>query len=138
MPDKAAAVAAKAQQRKAAKRATLDLLRGKKPRRLEFNVALGEDEVSFLYVAIGSIAYDALLTKHPPTDEERLAGAGFHAETFAPALLARVCREPEIDEAGWAEIYKSDAWGRGEFASLFWRAQDLCNEQVPVNPIVAG
>lgn len=136
----APAVEAKANQRRKAKRATLDMLLGKKPNKDEFTAPFGTDgeQVSFLFVSMGSAEYDALLTKHPPTPEQRVADSTFNLETFAPALLARVCREPAIDVGSWTELWKSPNWGRGELLALFWRAANLCSREVNPLPIDAG
>lgn len=132
-------VEVKANQRKKAKRATLDMLLGKKPNRDEFTVPLGVDgeRISFLYVSLGATDYDALLTEHPPTSEQRVAGSTFNINTFAPALLSRVCQEPAIDVGSWTELWKSPAWGRGELMGLFWRAANLCSKEVDPTPISA-
>lgn len=140
MPTETPEVELKANQRKKAKRATLELLLGKKPNSDEFTVAFGPsvERVSFLYVSLGAFDYDALLTEHPPTSEQRVAGASFNIDTFAPALLAKVCREPGIDVASWTELWKSPSWGRGELMSFFWRAVNLCSKEVDPLPIDAG
>lgn len=140
MSDALPEVEAKAHQRKKAKRATLDMLLGKKPNRDEFTVPFGPDgeRVSFLYLSMGATDYDALLTEHPPTSEQRVAGASFNINTFGPALLNKVCREPAIDTGSWTELWKSPSWGRGELMGLFWRAANLCSREVDPTPIDAG
>jgi hypothetical protein len=140
MPSAAPEVEVKANQRAKAKRATLDMLLAKKPNREEFTVPFGPDggQVSFLYVSVGATEYDALLTEHPPTPEQKVAGASFNINSFAPALLARVCREPAIDVGNWNELWVSPSWGRGELMSLFWRAANLCSKEVDPVPIKAG
>lgn len=135
-----AQVEAKATQRSKAKRATLEMLMGKKPNRDEFTVPFGPsgERVSFLYISIGATEYDGLLTEHPPTAEQRVAGAAFNIDTFGPALLARVCREPAIDVGSWTELWKSPNWGRGELLNMFWKASGLCSKEVDALPINAG
>lgn len=130
----------KAHQRAKAKRATLAMLMGKKAQRDEFSVSLDGtgEQASFLFISIGAMEYDALLTKHPPLPEQRVAGASFNINTFAPALLSKVCQEPAIEEAGWTELWTSPTWGRGELMSLFWRAANLCSKEVEPTPISAG
>jgi hypothetical protein len=122
------------------KRATLDDLLGKKPARDEFTAPFGDNGelISFLFVAISSKRYDALLTKHPPTAEQRAAGASFNTDGFAPALLSMVCVDPDIDAKDWGGVWTGDNWNRGEVSSLFWRAVELCNQRVDLNPIDAG
>lgn len=140
MPSAPPDIEVKAHQRAKAKRATLDMLLGKKPNRDEFTVPFGPggDQVSFLYISVGATDYDALLTDHPPTSEQRVAGASFNINTFAPALLAKVCRDPAIDMSGWTELWTSPNWGRGELMGLFWRAANLCSKEVDPTPINAG
>jgi hypothetical protein len=139
MPTEAPLVQAKAEQSRKAKRATLDILRGKKPRREEFTAPIGTDDerVSFEYVAIGAKEYDAMLTKHPPTNEQRIAGAQFNMDTFAPVLLSRVCRDPALSAEEWKEIWTSDSWGRGELVDIFYKAVNLCSREIDAAPIDA-
>lgn len=124
----------------AAGRATFDMLMSKKPKRIEFNAALGPDgsSASFLFQSIDWREYDALLTANPPTAEQRVTGGTYNPDTFAPALLARVCVEPAIDEDGWKQVLATGNWGRGEVSALFFRAMDLCTTDISVTPIVAG
>jgi hypothetical protein len=140
MSSEAPAVEAKAKQREKAKRATFDMLIGKKPNSEEFTVPFGPDgqQVSFLFVAIGSADYDQLLTDHPPTTEQRASGATFNINSFGPALLALVSREPALSVGNWTELWTSPAWGRGELMGLFWRAANLCTKEVDPTPIAAG
>lgn len=116
-----------AAQRKVAKRATLDSMRGKKPRRDEFEVTLdpdGEPE-SFLFVAIRPRAFDDLMTEHQPTEKQiqNAMESGqerppYNVDTFPPALLAAVCREPRLSVEDWTPFFDDEAWGRGEIGSL--------------------
>ena len=116
----------------AQKRATLELLRSKKPREKEITVLWpvedGEtEEVSFLFRSIGAQAYDKLVGKYPPTMEQRADGASFDLHRFAPALLAQVCAEPKLTEAEWKSIWDSPDWNRGEVMQFFAQAVELCS-----------
>lgn len=139
-PEQLPQLAAQEGQRRAAKRATLEALRGKRRAEREFTATLneGEDPVSFLYRAIGAQDYDRLLGKCPPTREQLADGASFDQNKFAPMLLARVCVEPVLDEAEWREIWNSPDWNRGEVAALFMNAVELCNRGLDVNPTETG
>ena len=127
-------------QRGAAKRATLAKLRGKRRVEKEFSVVLaeGEDPVTFLFRSIGAQDYDRLITKCPPTKEQQAEGGAYNTDRFAPLLLSRVCAEPVLDEAEWAEIWTSPDWNRGEVSALFWTAVNLCNQGLDLNPIGPG
>lgn len=140
MPSDVEVVQAKEEQRQSAKRATLSALKGKKRAQLEFTMALGEDgeEMSFLYRAIGAVEYDALLTKYPPTAEQKADGFTHNQDKFAPDLLSQVCVEPALDRQEWAEIWTSSNWNRAEVSQLFMTAANLCNQGLDITPIKAG
>ncbi len=137
MSEPITAVASKGAQRKNAKRATFAKLKGKKPQQDEFEADLDGETVSFLFRSVGAGEYDKLVTKFPPTTEQKANGDAFDLNRFAPALLAKVSIEPTMEVDEWAEIWTSDAWGRGEVSALFWGAVNLCNKQMDLNPTVA-
>lgn len=122
-------------QRQESRRATLDLLRSKKRAEREFTLVLpGGEQAQFLFRAIGAVDYDRLVTKHPPTPEQRVEGHTFNLETFGPALLARVCADPEISEADWKKLWTSGDWSRGEVMQLWEAAAMLCNTGMDLVP----
>ena len=139
----AEAVQARSQQSQAAKRATFEML-VKKPR-LEREVPVkipGDDgemaEAVMLFRAIGAREYDRMLTRHPPTTEQRSEGASYNLNTFGPALLAQVCIDPEMSEEQAGEIWNSSDWNRGEVMSLFSAAIELCNKGLDIPFIGLG
>ena len=91
-----------------------------------------KQEVTFLFRSIGSVDYDRLLTKNPPTTEQRSEGASYNVNTFAPAILSAVCAEPEMSTTQWAEIWNSPDWNRGEIMQLFVSAVELCNQGMDI------
>jgi hypothetical protein len=115
-------------------------MRAKKPRQVEFSMQLAGagEQVSFLFVSIGSKKYDDLVTKCPPTAEQMARGAAFDIDKFGPELLSRVCQEPAFTLDEWRELWNSPAYDTGEIGSLFARAQALCVTPVDLTPIVAG
>jgi len=132
-------VNARQKQSAAAKRATLDQLINKPRAERELTVKMptgsGEvNEVSFLFRAIGAKEFDSVVTKHPPTTSQRAEGAGYNIHTFAPALLSRVCAEPELTEKQWQEVWESPDWNRGEVIQLFYACTDLCNAGMDLVP----
>jgi hypothetical protein len=138
MSEPVTAVARKAAQKAGAKRATFDALRNKKPVEREFSITLGEDKVSFLFRAVGAVEYEKLLTKCPPTPDQKAEGATFDPDRFAPILLARVCVEPVLSETEWREIWTSEEWSRGETADIFYSAVNLCSRGLTLDPTVPG
>ena len=123
---------ARAAQGAETKRATLEMLRSKKPREKEIVVLWpmedgSKEEISFLFRSIGAQAYDKLVGKYPPTIEQRADGGSFDLHKFAPALLAQVCVEPKLSDAEWKTIWDSPDWNRGEVMQFFAQAVELCS-----------
>ena len=141
MPSAAAkTVEARQKQSEASKRATLDQLINKPRNTTEFSLYIsdgngGSNEVTLKYRAIGMMAYDKLVSKHPPKADERAEGASFHMDTFAPALISACAVEPEISPAEAKSIWDSDDWSRGDVMVLFRNAVELNNRglDVPFN-----
>ena len=123
-------------------RATLNDLQGKKRAEREVAVEIpteaGPKKVSFLFRAISRKAYDALVDEHPPTKTQQAKGESFNVDTFAPALLAVVCIEPELEVSAWAKFWKSPDWSPGELSGLFYTAAGLCNTGFELVPTTAG
>jgi hypothetical protein len=122
---------------KAKNRATYEML--VKKRHLEKEVTIkipGDDgdlvEVTMLFRAIGAREYDRLLTKHPPSTEQRAQGGSYDINTFGPALISRVCVDPEMNEDECRQIWNSSDWNRGEVMSLFSAAVELCNQGLDI------
>lgn len=125
------------QQSENSKRATFDLLKSKPRAEREVVLRLpGEDgeteDLSMLFRAIGSQDYDKLLSKNPPTQEQKAEGGSYNVNTFGPALLARVCVDPDMDAKQWGEIWNSPDWNRGEMMQLFLVAVELCNRGLDI------
>jgi hypothetical protein len=125
------------QQSENSKRATFDRLKNKPRAEREVVLRLpndegGHDEMSMLFRAIGSQEYDKLLTKNPPSQEQKADGGSYNVNTFGPALLSRVCIEPDMDQKQWAEIWNSPDWNRGEMMQLFLVAVELCNRGLDI------
>jgi hypothetical protein len=112
-------------------RATLSMLRSKKPQEKEVAVAFpdgagGTEDATFLFRSIGAKEWELLVAKYPPTSAQRAEGQPFNTDTFPPALLSRVCVDPALSEEDWVEIWSSPDWNRGEIADLYGEAVALC------------
>jgi hypothetical protein len=130
-------VEARQKQSQASKRATLDQLMHKPPSVTEFSLFLsdgngGSTEVTMKYKAIGMRAYDKLVSKHPPKPEQRVEGASFDIDTFAPALISACSVDPEISSEEAKEIWDSEDWSRGDVMVLFRNAVDLNNRGLDI------
>jgi hypothetical protein len=120
-----------------ARPATLDFLKKKTRAKQTFSIYLtdedgGQQEVKLTFQAIGAQEYDKLVSKHPPTSEQRVDGASFNIDTFAPALIAKCAVEPEMTEKDAKEIWDSPEWSRGDLMVLFRHAVDLNNRGVDI------
>lgn len=130
---------ARSVQRNASKRASLDLMLGKKKQEKELILVLNDEELSFHFRAIGAQEYDKLLAKHPPTMDQRADGSVYNINTFAPALLAKVCDDPDLEPDEWLKVWLSPEWGRGELMQIFGTAVQVCNSGLrDVGPIETG
>ena len=76
--------------------------------------------------------YDKLVAKHPPKPEQRAEGSSFDIDTFAPALIAAVCVDPEMSEKDAKDIWNSPAWSRGDLMVLFRNAVELNNRGLDI------
>jgi hypothetical protein len=123
--------------KKGPKRATFDLLKNKPRSKMDvkFMFDTGGDEpeeVTLEFRAIGAIEYDKLISKCPPTVEQKADGSAYNIHTFGPELLAVVCVDPEMSLAEWKEIWNSPDWNRGEIVQLFGTALELCNRGLDI------
>lgn len=124
---------ARRRQSAASKRATFEMLKGKKRREREISFEIGDGNVAtMLLVAIGAQDYDRLVSKHPPTTEQRIDGGSYNINTFAPALLSAVIQEPDMTPKEWEEIWNSPDWNRGEVIDLFSAVANLCVQGLDV------
>lgn len=121
-------------------RATLDLLRNKRPREKEVTLNFpadggGTEAATFLFRSISAKEWELMVSKHKPTSAQRADGQSLNPDTFPPALLARVCVDPPLTESEWSEIWSSDEWNRGELGDFFSAAYALCTEgfDIPFN-----
>ena len=137
MSVKTDAIEARAEQSKASKRATFDILRGKKPAKktVVFNIADengDSQEVELKFQAISHVEYDRIQSKCPPTAEQRSQGEPFNVGEFAPSLLSKVVVDPEMSTDDWKEIWSSPYWSRGECAQLFAEAVNICTRGLDI------
>lgn len=132
------AVEAQTAQRDASKAATLNLLKGKTRAKETFSIYLGTDEVKLTFQALGAKEYDKLVSKYPPKAEQRVEGASFDIDNFAPALIAKVSVDPEMSEEDAKEIWESPEWSRGDLMVLFRKAVELNNRGVDIPFSVNG
>lgn len=126
-------VETRAKQRESSHRATFERLRSKKKASKEITIDFGDgEELTLAFEAIGASMYDKLLSKNPPTTEQKADGSIYNINTFGPAILSNVCVDPALDQKQWSEIWHSDEWNRGEVMGLFIQAVELCNKGLDI------
>jgi hypothetical protein len=129
---------ARQKQSEASKRATLAMLKGKSRATTEFSLFLSNNgnstqtEVTMKFQAIGMREYDRLVSKYPPKPDQRVEGASFDIDTFAPALIAACSVEPQISSEEAQDIWDSPDWSRGDLMVLFRNAVDLNNRGLDI------
>ncbi len=128
---------ARAKQSAASRRATFEQLSSKKRAEQELTLTVQNGkgdptEVTMLFRAIGTKAYDKLLGKHPPRPEQKIEGASYNIDTFGPAIIAACSVEPELSEDEAKQLWDSDDWSRGEIMTLFRAAVEVCNKGLDI------
>lgn len=126
------AVIARRKQSEASKVATLDKLLSKRRATATFSVYIDGEELEMKFQSIGAQAYDKLVAKNPPTNAQRVDGASFNMDTFAPALIAACALEPEISNDEAKAIWESEDWSRGELMVLFRNAVEINNKGIDI------
>lgn len=122
---------------KKATRATLDDLLKKPARTREVTIRSADDsgaeiEFTVLFRSIGSKAYDALLSEHPPTAAQKKEGSPWNSDTFPPALIAACSSDPKISLEDAKRLFESDEWSGGEVAGLFTAAIKVNSEGLDI------
>lgn len=118
---------AKAKQRDNSKRATFAALSKKKKAEKEVPIFITGDKMTLLFRALGSTEYDILVSKHPPTKEQKADDANFNMDTFGPALISKVCIEPELTYEQVTDMWNAPEWSRGDLMYLFTEAVEINN-----------
>jgi hypothetical protein len=95
--------------------------------------AVDEDAVvAVRFRSIGRVAWDDLIDRHPPTDEQiaeaKRAGLGalnFNSDTYPPALVAASLDEPKLSAADVLAMWDSPDWNAAELQVLFSAALEV-------------
>jgi len=82
--------------------------------------------------AIGSKAYDTLVSMHKPTPEQKNEGAAYNPDTFGPALISACSLNPHLTPNEAKELWDSDEWSRGEVMDVFSSAVEVCSKGLDV------
>lgn len=92
--------------------------------------ALEAETATLRFRSIGRKAYDALLREHPATDEQKEEAKAvgspeppYNIETFAAALIAASCVDPQMTEAQVRELW--DEWNTAEIVPCWMAALEV-------------
>lgn len=98
-----------------------------------------DTEVTFVFKAMGRVAYDALVSDpmHSPTPEQAKEGAQFNADTFPAALVSSSCIDPEMTYEDALEIFEDSSWNGAELQKLFFGALTV-NTELSEIPLFKG
>jgi len=101
----------------------------------ELKGQLEDDIAEFHFKAIGRRAYDDLVNKHQPTKSqydlakkeaekknERPEFPDWNEDTFPPALLFASCKNADMTEDQWVEIWNAEEWSPLELTALMTTA----------------
>lgn len=93
-----------------------------------------EQTVELRFRSIGRRRYEELVRAHPPTaeqeEEQKEAGGQappYNPDTFAPALIAASCVEPEMTSEEAQQLL--DEWTTGEALQLFATALEVSTQR---------
>ena len=117
--------------------ATFEDLRRKPPRTKDVILAVPDSdgnviEYIFTMRAIGSKAYDVLVSVYPPTAEQKKEAMTYDPDKFGPALIAACSVTPSLTPNEAKELWESDAWSRGEVMALFVAAVEVNSKGLDV------
>jgi len=118
-------------------RATIESLMKKPPRTKEVTVKTVSDtgrelEINVLFRSLGSKLYDAIVTEHQPTKEQKKEGNQWNPDTFPPALIAACSVDPRLTVEQATSLWESEDWSQGELMGLFIAAVKLNNEGLDI------
>jgi hypothetical protein len=90
-----------------------------------------EHTYDFRLRALSRHDFRSLQVAHPPRDDDRLDKAyGVNADTFFPALIQACTADPELDDAGWADLLEKLT--DFQFSDLFLTAWRLNTNEVDI------
>jgi len=82
----------------------------------EAQAAYDDSLISLTFKALPRPEYEALISAHPPTDDQERLGEAYNVDTFAPALIAACSLDP-MTEADARDLLAS--LNQGESGAMF-------------------
>lgn len=105
-----------------------DRLLSKKRRTTEVSIDIDGDLVTLMFEAISSHEMDALITRNPPTKEQRGRGLSYNPNTLNPELVAMCSVKPRLSKEATRDMWNSENWSAGELNQLSDTCLTLCSE----------
>lgn len=119
------------QQEENAKKSQLsvtDRLLNKRRAHTEVTIDLDGEPVTIQFEAISSHEMDALISRNPPTKEQRGRGMTYNPNTLNPELVSMCAVEPRLPKEVTRDMWQSENWSPGELNQLSDVALSLCSE----------
>lgn len=91
----------------------------------------------FTFKALGRATMEKLTKKHPPTEEQKKAGAAWNPDTMAPDLLSASCIKPEMTLEQATALWNHDEFNQQDLLDLFLAALEV-NTERPDLPFFSG
>lgn len=89
--------------------------------------AASDSTVTMTFESFGRLAYDDLISHHPPTDEQKAKGYGWNADTFPNALISASSVAPKLSVDEVNQLLASPGWNNADAMLLFNTALEVNN-----------
>jgi len=93
--------------------------------------------VTFSFRSIGRPAFESMVRRNKPDQEDKKDGSIFNTKTFPPELVAAASVEPKISLDQAKEMFNSDSWNNAELIKVFLTAQ-AANTESPDIPLFSN
>lgn len=111
-----------------ARRGTAELLLSKARKSTEITIDIGGEPLTLKFEAISAHEMDALITRCPPTKEQRARGMSYNPNLLNPELVALCSVEPKLEKSQTRDMWNSENWSAGELNQLSDACLNLCSE----------
>lgn len=91
--------------------------------------AAAEATVVMTFQAIGRLAFDDLISHHPPTPEQKEKNFGWNPDTFGPAVISASLVDPKLSVDEVNTLLASPGWNNAESLELHNTAIEVNNSR---------
>lgn len=105
-----------------------DRLLNKRRATTEVTIDLDGEPVTLRFEAVSSHEMDALISRNPPTKEQRGRGMTYNPNTLNPELVSMCSVEPRLTKEETRDMWQSENWSAGELNQISDTVLSLCSE----------